>query len=522
MATRTVTALGPYRVFGEIGSGGMSTIYRGEQASLDRPVAIKELRAPLAADEEMALRFEREAKASAALSHQNIVQIFDFIRKGGNAYIVMEFVDGVDLSSVLRAVGRVPLHLALPVAYQVCLALEHAHRRGLVHRDVKPSNVMISTEGRIKLMDFGIAHNRSETLTQPGAFLGTPAYMSPEQVMGGAVGPASDVFSFGILLYELLAGRRPFVEDQAGSVGQKIAEGRYPDPRRAVPALPRGVARLLRRCLQTKPEHRYRDATGLRFALEALLSKRDLTGAREAIVRFLAERGIFDPRAVTELLPKAPVAPRVWRGAAVAFKLTATSLIAAQWLSAATLGAAGGIAAASGRSAPALHAGTAAPRGGALPTPGGSDQGPRGASGRGPHEAEIGAPAGPKVPRGDPRGVSPAEASPTGWSLWGGHAGNPGRERAPGPSPAESYPAASPGEAVGRASVEPPAGGATLAVPYGIEVWVDDRPISVRPGARIDLPPGRHIVELRQPAAAGHGPEAPGTLTPSDVTPAAR
>ncbi|HWP34496.1 MAG TPA: serine/threonine-protein kinase, partial [Thermodesulfobacteriota bacterium] len=306
MATRPLGVLGPYRILEEIGSGGMSTIYRGEQLSLARPVAIKELRAPLAADEEMALRFEREAKAQAALSHQNIVQIFDFIRKGGNAYIVMEHVDGVDLARVLKAVTRLPLHLALPIAYHVCLALEHAHRRGLVHRDVKPSNVMIGTDGRVKLMDFGIAHVRSETLTQPGAFLGTPAYMSPEQVMGGVVGPPSDVFSFGILLYEMLVGRRPFVEEGTVSVGQKIAAGRYPDPRRALPGLPRGVARLIRRCLSPRPERRYRDATELRFALEPLLSKGDLTGAREATVRFLAERGIFDRRTVAELLPAAP------------------------------------------------------------------------------------------------------------------------------------------------------------------------------------------------------------------------
>ncbi|HEY8370678.1 MAG TPA: serine/threonine-protein kinase [Thermodesulfobacteriota bacterium] len=341
MATRTSGMIGAYRLLEEIGSGGMSTIYRGEQAALDRPVAIKELRAPLAADEEMAQRFEREAKASAALSHQNIVQIFDFIRKGGNAYIVMEYVDGVDLARVLRETGRLPVHLALPIAYQVCLALEHAHRRGVVHRDVKPSNVMISTEGRVKLMDFGIAHKRAETLTQPGSFLGTPAYMSPEQVVGGAVGPASDVFSFGIVLYELLTGTRPFVEDASGSVGQKIAEGRYLDPRRVAPAIPRGVARVIRTCLATKPERRYVDATALRFALEALLSKRDLTGAREAIVRYLAERGIFDPRTAVEQLPRAPLAPRVRRAAVTAAKLAATSIIAAQWLTSATLGVAG-------------------------------------------------------------------------------------------------------------------------------------------------------------------------------------
>jgi serine/threonine-protein kinase len=329
MASRSGTPLGPYRLLEEIGSGGMSTIYRGEQATLERPVAIKELRAPLAADEEMALRFEREAKASAALSHQNIVQVLDFIRKGGNAYIVMEYVDGVDLARVVKSAGRLPLHFALPVAHQVCLALEHAHRRGLVHRDVKPSNVMISTEGRVKLMDFGIAHSRKETLTQPGAFLGTPAYMSPEQVMGGQLGPTSDVFSFGILLYELLSGQRPFVEDASGSVGQKIAEGRFPDPARAAPAMPRGVARLVRRCLAVKPERRYRDATELRWALEALLSKRDLTGARESIVRYLAERGIFDPEVVVERLPRAPFAPRVWRAAATAAKLVVTSVLAA-------------------------------------------------------------------------------------------------------------------------------------------------------------------------------------------------
>jgi tRNA A-37 threonylcarbamoyl transferase component Bud32 len=332
MATRTAGVLGPYRLLEEVGSGGMSTIYRGEQTALDRPVAIKELRAPLAADEEMALRFEREAKASAALSHQNIVQIFDFIRKGGNAYIVMEYVDGVDLARVLRETGRLPVRLALTIGYQVCLALEHAHRRGLVHRDVKPSNVMISTEGRVKLMDFGIAHNRKETLTQPGAFLGTPAYMSPEQVMGASLGPASDVFSFGILLFELVSGVRPFVDDDSGSIGQKITEGRFPDPRRAAPALPRGAARLLRTCLQTKPDRRYRDATELRFALEALLSKHDLTGARETVVRYLAERGIFDPKRAVERLPRAPLAPRFWRGLGVALKLLITSVVAAQWL----------------------------------------------------------------------------------------------------------------------------------------------------------------------------------------------
>ncbi len=420
--------LGAYRLLDEIGAGGMSTIYRGEQAALDRPVAIKELRAPLAADEEMALRFEREAKASAALSHQNIVQIFDFIRKGGNAYIVMEYVDGVDLARVLRETGRLPLHLALPIAHQVCLALEHAHRRGLVHRDVKPSNVMISTEGRVKLMDFGIAHKRAETLTQPGAFLGTPAYMSPEQVMGGTVGPASDVFSFGILLYELLSGTRPFVEDASGSVGQKIGEGRYVDPRRAAPAMPRGVARVIRTCLATKPDRRYADATALRFALEARLSKRDLTGAREAIVRYLAERGIFESRAAVERLPRAPLAPRIWRAAAAGAKLAATSIIAAQWLTSATLGVAGPV-----RFDPAAA--------GAL--------------------------------------VEPATT----------------QLAAPRPAPSR----------------------ATLVVPPGHALYIDDRPA----GLLVELPAGRHVVDLRPAAPADPAGAPPAGNVPA-VTPDAR
>jgi tRNA A-37 threonylcarbamoyl transferase component Bud32 len=465
MATRTAGVLGPYRLLEEIGSGGMSTIYRGEQAALDRPVAIKELRAPLAADEEMVLRFEREAKASAALSHQNIVQIFDFIRKGGNAYIVMEYVDGVDLARVLREVGRLPVRLALAIVYQVCLALEHAHRRGLVHRDVKPSNVMISTEGRVKLMDFGIAHNRKETLTQPGAFLGTPAYMSPEQVMGASLGPASDVFSFGILLFELVSGVRPFVDDAAGSIGQKITEGRYPDPRRVAPALPRGAVRLLRTCLQTKPDRRYRDATEVRFALEALLSKHDLTGAREAVVRYLAERGIFNPKTAVERLPRAPLAPRLWRGAATALKLLITSVVAAQWLTWAA--------------APEMRLAEAYPRRADAPTAWDAYPRPR--------------PAGPAAPA------------------------SPGRAAAPGDRSAPESP-----RRPEAAATQESAPRAALVAPAGFTLVIDDRTVD----RVIEVGTGRHLVELRPLGApdAGGPPLAPGPVAPRgpDVTPDAR
>ncbi|HSI06635.1 MAG TPA: serine/threonine-protein kinase, partial [Myxococcota bacterium] len=194
--------IGAYSVISEIGSGGMAVVYKAEQPALNRLVAIKELRKELATDLSLVTRFEREAKSVAALAHQNIVHIYDFLSRANSMYIVMEFVEGIDVYDLIGRVGRLPPEIASIIALQAARALEYAHYRGVVHRDFKPSNLMITKQGEVKLMDFGIARDiANDDLTRPGTAIGTPAYMSPEQIMGERVDFRSDVFSFGIVLY---------------------------------------------------------------------------------------------------------------------------------------------------------------------------------------------------------------------------------------------------------------------------------------------------------------------------------
>ena len=222
--------IGPYVVQAEIGAGGMAVVYKAEQPSLERLVAVKELRGDLGKDKSLVARFEREAKYVAALAHQNIVHIYDFITRANAMYIVMEFVDGIDVHTLLARGQRMPPDVAAVIALQASRALEYAHFRNVVHRDFKPSNLMITRHGDVKLMDFGIARDSSYedlSLTRPGIALGTPAYMSPEQILGERVDFRSDIFSFGIVLYQLLTGGKPFAEDDTRSVMNHILHQPY-------------------------------------------------------------------------------------------------------------------------------------------------------------------------------------------------------------------------------------------------------------------------------------------------------
>ncbi len=267
--------IGPYTVLTEIGSGGMAVVYKAEQSSLGRLVAIKELRSELASDPSLITRFEREAKCVAALAHQNIVHIYDYITRGTSMFIVMEFVEGIDLYDLLNKVERLNPDIAAIIALQAARALEYAHFRGVVHRDFKPSNLMITKQGEVKLMDFGIARDESfDDLTRPGTALGTPAYMSPEQIMGERVDFRSDIFSFGIVLYQMVTGKKPFVEDDTKSVMQRILTEPYVMPRRLYPDIPWSLQRILKKCLEKKPERRYKSTELLRRDLEAYVAKK--------------------------------------------------------------------------------------------------------------------------------------------------------------------------------------------------------------------------------------------------------
>ena len=206
---------GRYRLVGRIASGGMGTVWEARDETLERPMAVKVLNEGLADDPRFAERFRREARSAAGLSHPNIAGVFDYGEDDGRPYIVMELIDGEDLAERLARVGQLDPQQAATIGAEVATALAHAHGAGIVHRDVKPANVMLTREGEVKVTDFGIAAplEGSTGLTMTGSVMGTSRYISPEQAAGERATPASDVYSLGVVLYETLAGAPPFVRE---------------------------------------------------------------------------------------------------------------------------------------------------------------------------------------------------------------------------------------------------------------------------------------------------------------------
>lgn len=298
-----------YQVLSEIGAGGMATIYKAIQKTLDRPVAIKELKKSYHADEQIVQRFEREAKMSASFQHENIVHIYDYWKKPDYC-IVMEYVDGTDLAEIIEKTGSVPVDVGIMIAIQVCSALDYAHMRGLIHRDIKPSNIMVKRNGEVKLMDFGIAHTKKlQTLTLPGTFLGTPAYMSPEQILGQSLDSQSDIFSLGIVLYEMFTGIKPFQEEETRSVTAKILKDRFLPPRRINSDIPRRLQRVIKKCLKKKTNKRYQSVLDLARALgKRLVGTTNKSASLKRISDYLVEVKVFSapPESDTMVITKVP------------------------------------------------------------------------------------------------------------------------------------------------------------------------------------------------------------------------
>jgi serine/threonine-protein kinase len=250
--------IGNCQIIGEIGSGGMAVIYKAVQEPLERVVAIKALKRSIALDSHFAVRFEREARFMASLQHENILHVHDFIKDGATMYIVMEYVQGIDLYDLLQLTPRLPADVAALIALQVARALDYAHFRGIIHRDIKPANIIISHQGEVKLMDFGIARDHSlSDLTETGTGVGTPSYMSPEQILGDKLDFRSDLFSLWIVLYQCITGQKPFVEDETRTVMQRIRLDRYVSPRKVVGGIPSSIERILARCMEKAPAARY-------------------------------------------------------------------------------------------------------------------------------------------------------------------------------------------------------------------------------------------------------------------------
>ena len=260
---------GRYELVHLVARGGMAEVYRAHDRLLDRPVAVKVLFPELSVDRNFVERFRREAQAAANLSHPHIVPVFDWGEDNGTYFIVMEFIDGRPLSSILRTAG--PLHpdRAAEIAADVALALDYAHRHGVIHRDIKPGNVLITDEGQVKVTDFGIARavNTDESLTQTGAVMGTATYFSPEQAEGLGVDARSDIYSLGVVIYEMVAGRPPFTGDSPVSVASKHVREQAPAPRTFNPSVPPDLEAIILKCMAKSPDYRYATGADLRVDL---------------------------------------------------------------------------------------------------------------------------------------------------------------------------------------------------------------------------------------------------------------
>ena len=261
---------GRYQVVRKLGAGGMANVYLAEDQELGRRVAIKILNDRHANDEQFVERFRREAKNAAALSHPNIVSIYDRGEAEGTYYIAMEYLDGRSLKELIISRGPAPLNVAIEYVRQILSALRFAHRHGIVHRDIKPHNVLVDAEGRVKVTDFGIARAGASQMTEAGSIVGTAQYLSPEQARGTNVDQRSDLYSLGIVLYELLTGTLPFNGDTPVEIAMKHLSQTPELPSVSRPELPRELDLVVTRALAKDPEERYQSAEEMDADLERL------------------------------------------------------------------------------------------------------------------------------------------------------------------------------------------------------------------------------------------------------------
>jgi len=284
MSEETLKQLGRYRLLAELGRGAMGVVYKAEDPLINRSVAIKTI---IMTDDpagraDYEARFFQEAKAAGGLNHPNLITIHDVGREGDVAYMAMELLEGAELRE-LTARGRLPLPFALDIVAQVADGLAHAHEHGVVHRDIKPGNIMIVRGRQAKIMDFGIARvHASDVRTQTGAILGSPRYMSPEQMTGQPVDRRCDIFSLGVVLHELAAGEPPFSAATVTQLMQQIATATPPPPSAANPAVPAMLDLIVARALEKQPDARYQGAAELAADLRACLAELGGTAASTA------------------------------------------------------------------------------------------------------------------------------------------------------------------------------------------------------------------------------------------------
>ncbi len=305
--------LGPYEILGQIGAGGMGEVYRAKDPRLGRDVAIKVLPSSFSADPERLRRFEQEARAAGVLNHPNITAVHDIGTHEGALYVVSELLEGETLRTTLSG-GKLPQRRAIDYALQIAHGLAAAHEKGIVHRDLKPENLFVTKDGRVKILDFGLAkltHTEAGPeatslptaagATEPGVVLGTLGYMSPEQVKGSPPTPESDIFSFGAILYEMLSGQRAFHRDSAAETMSAILREEPPDLSVTNQCISPGLDRIVRHCIEKSPEQRFHSAHDVAFALEAL-SGLSASGMQPAPASSAGRKRRLLPAAIAVLL----------------------------------------------------------------------------------------------------------------------------------------------------------------------------------------------------------------------------
>lgn len=263
---------GRYEIVERIGGGGMAIVYKAYDTLLHRHVAVKVLREQFVHDEEFIQRFRREARSAASLSHPNVVSIYDVGQDEDIHYIVMEYIEGGTLNDIIKERAPLQAEEAVKIASQICDALDHAHQNGIIHRDIKPHNILISKSGRIKVTDFGIARAAASShITQTGAVLGSVHYFSPEHAKGVAQGEKSDIYSLGAVLYQMVTNRLPFAGDSPISVALKHLQEDFEEPRSINPLLPQSLENIILKALRKRPEERYESARAMLEDLETCL-----------------------------------------------------------------------------------------------------------------------------------------------------------------------------------------------------------------------------------------------------------
>ncbi len=267
---------GRYQVIGKLGAGGMAIVYKALDTVLSRPVTVKVLREQFTSDEDFIKRFRREAQAVASLSHPNIVSVYDVGKDAEQEYIVMEFVDGQNLKEYIKEHAPLPVEQAVDIAKQICDALDHAHKHQIIHRDIKPHNILLTADGRAKVTDFGIARAASAaTVTHTGTIVGSVHYFSPEQARGEVTNEQSDLYSLGIILYEMVTGELPYDGESPISIALKHMNEQPTPPSVHNPSLPKNIEQVILRAINKSPEARYANAREFKQDLERIANGLD-------------------------------------------------------------------------------------------------------------------------------------------------------------------------------------------------------------------------------------------------------